>query len=161
MNATCSHYEQEEEAEEDGEVFLDESDGIQEIPIDEEELPDAEDGLVSDVDDIVGGPDDSIHIFTGHSGRVMVPGGSPFDFLGGFIFIHKEGMIDGTVPFTILSAPLFQSPIKFRQNVVIVLDFYVLGSIVSYLKYPSRALDILARVQHLSPNQLSVLGKLW
>ncbi|KAA3456302.1 angio-associated migratory cell protein-like [Gossypium australe] len=52
------------EDEEQGEVFFDESDIINEIDVDEEDLPDAEDDIVED-------SDDSIHIFTGHTEFVV------------------------------------------------------------------------------------------
>ncbi|XP_039062113.1 angio-associated migratory cell protein-like [Hibiscus syriacus] len=53
------------EDEEQGEVFVDESDIIHEVDVDEEDLPDAEDeDDAEDIDD----QDDSIHIFTGHTG---------------------------------------------------------------------------------------------
>nr|GMD90620.1 angio-associated migratory cell protein [Ipomoea batatas] len=70
-----------EEQDDDGEdVFLDESDIIQEIPVDEEELPDAddEDGDGDDgIEGAVDEEDDSVHIFTGHSGELYAACCSP------------------------------------------------------------------------------------
>ncbi|MBA0740282.1 hypothetical protein Gogos_013497, partial [Gossypium gossypioides] len=60
------------EDEEQGEVFFDESDIIDEIDVDEEDLPDAEDDIVED-------SDDSIHIFTGHTGELYAVACSPTD----------------------------------------------------------------------------------
>ncbi|XP_077250951.1 uncharacterized protein LOC143890236 [Tasmannia lanceolata] len=59
------------------EVFLDENDVIHEITIDEEDLPDVGDDEVSDGDSEE--PDDSIHIFIGHSGEVYTVACSPTD----------------------------------------------------------------------------------
>ncbi|XP_042504634.1 angio-associated migratory cell protein [Macadamia integrifolia] len=63
---------------EEGEVFLDDEDIIQEIPIDEEDLPDAEDDAGSDADDVEE-PDDSMHLFTGHTGELYTVACSPTD----------------------------------------------------------------------------------
>ncbi|MQM07161.1 hypothetical protein Taro_039998 [Colocasia esculenta] len=60
-----------------GEVFLDEDDAIQEIPIHEEDLPEADDEIGLDSDDEE--PDDSIHIFTGHTDEVYTVACSPSD----------------------------------------------------------------------------------
>ncbi|MBA0768031.1 hypothetical protein Gotri_016876 [Gossypium trilobum] len=60
------------EDEEQGEVFFDESDIIDEIDVDEEDLPDAEDDIVED-------SDDSIHIFNGHTGELYAVACSPTD----------------------------------------------------------------------------------
>ncbi|TYH54824.1 hypothetical protein ES332_D09G197500v1 [Gossypium tomentosum] len=60
------------EDEEQGEVFFDESDIIDEIDVDEEDLPDAEDDIVED-------SDDSIHIFTGHTGELYAVACNPTD----------------------------------------------------------------------------------
>ncbi|XP_073316957.1 uncharacterized protein [Primulina huaijiensis] len=60
-----------------GEDFLDESDIINEYDVDEEELPDADDEGGSDgEEDVV---DDSIHIFTGHTGELYTAACSPTD----------------------------------------------------------------------------------
>ncbi|KAL8141749.1 hypothetical protein V2J09_014781 [Rumex salicifolius] len=61
-----------EEDEQDGEIFLDESDILHEIPIDDEELPDAEEDEQDE-------PDDSLHIFTGHTEEVFAVACSPTD----------------------------------------------------------------------------------
>ncbi|KAB2066703.1 hypothetical protein ES319_A09G179100v1 [Gossypium barbadense] len=61
-----------QEDKEQGEVFFDESDIIDEIDVDEEDLPDAEDDIVED-------SDDSIHIFTGHTGELYAVACSPTD----------------------------------------------------------------------------------
>ncbi|MQL95166.1 hypothetical protein Taro_027828 [Colocasia esculenta] len=62
---------------EQGEVFLDQDDIIQEIAVDEEDLPDADDEIGSDADDE--DADDSIHIFTGHTDEVYTVACSPSD----------------------------------------------------------------------------------
>ncbi|CAI9115643.1 OLC1v1016607C1 [Oldenlandia corymbosa var. corymbosa] len=59
-------------------VFLDENDIIGEIPIDEEELPDADDIDGSDAE-ISDGPDDAVHIFQGHADEVFTVACSPTD----------------------------------------------------------------------------------
>ncbi|XP_031258527.1 angio-associated migratory cell protein [Pistacia vera] len=62
-----------------GEVFLDESDIIHEVAVDDEELPDVDDDENdSDVEN-ADQPDDSTHIFTGHTGEVYVVACSPMD----------------------------------------------------------------------------------
>ncbi|KAJ3683167.1 hypothetical protein LUZ60_013394 [Juncus effusus] len=64
----------------DGEVFIDEQDIIQEIPIDEEELPDRDDDMESDdgaPEEPI--PDDSIYSFNGHSDEVYAVACSPVD----------------------------------------------------------------------------------
>ncbi|XP_021300089.1 angio-associated migratory cell protein [Herrania umbratica] len=63
------------EDDEKGEVFLDESDIIHEVDVDEEDLPDADD----DDAEIAEEPDDSIHIFTGHTGELYAVACSPTD----------------------------------------------------------------------------------
>lgn len=59
-----------------GDVFIDESDIVDEVTIDEEDLPDAEDDTAFDAesDD---GVDDSMHIFTGHTGELYTVACSP------------------------------------------------------------------------------------
>ncbi|XVF29932.1 hypothetical protein REPUB_Repub16aG0013500 [Reevesia pubescens] len=64
------------EDEEQGEVFLDESDIIDEVDVDDEDLPDAED---EDDSEHIEEPDDSIHIFTGHTGELYAVACSPTD----------------------------------------------------------------------------------
>ncbi|XP_054822976.1 uncharacterized protein LOC129321280 [Prosopis cineraria] len=59
------------------EVFLDESDIIQEVALDNEDLPDA-DEEESDMEQVEE-PDDSVHIFTGHSGELYAVACSPTD----------------------------------------------------------------------------------
>ncbi|KAL2906726.1 Angio-associated migratory cell protein [Bienertia sinuspersici] len=68
----------EQEAEEHGDVFLDESDIIQEIPFDEEELPEADEEHASDEehDEVA---EDSMHIFTGHTDELYTVACSPTD----------------------------------------------------------------------------------
>ncbi|KAJ6952557.1 hypothetical protein NC653_041632 [Populus alba x Populus x berolinensis] len=61
-----------EEEDDQGEVFLDDSDIIDEVAVDEEDLPDADD---DDDDDT----DDSMHIFTGHTGELYTVSCSPTD----------------------------------------------------------------------------------
>ncbi|KAK4279913.1 hypothetical protein QN277_011613 [Acacia crassicarpa] len=58
------------------EVFLDETDIIQEVALDNEDLPDADED--SDME-LVEEPDDSMHIFTGHSGELYTVACSPTD----------------------------------------------------------------------------------
>ncbi|KAL8488903.1 hypothetical protein ACS0TY_024993 [Phlomoides rotata] len=58
-------------------TFLDESDIINEYDIDEEELPDADEEGGSDGEEEFDGTDDSIHIFTGHTGELYVAACSP------------------------------------------------------------------------------------
>ncbi|KAI4350270.1 hypothetical protein L6164_004741 [Bauhinia variegata] len=60
----------------DNDVFLDESDIIHEVDMDNEDLPDADDE--SDIEN-VDEPDDSVHIFTGHSGELYTVVCSPTD----------------------------------------------------------------------------------
>ncbi|KAF1882374.1 hypothetical protein Lal_00039021 [Lupinus albus] len=57
------------------EVFLDESDIIHEVPIDNEDLPDADDSDSEHVEEF----DDSVHIFTGHTGELYSVACSPTD----------------------------------------------------------------------------------
>ncbi|XP_039050861.1 angio-associated migratory cell protein isoform X2 [Hibiscus syriacus] len=64
------------EEEEQGEVFVEESDIINEVDVDEEDLPDAEDE--DDTEDMED-QDDSIHIFTGHTGELYAVACSPTD----------------------------------------------------------------------------------
>ncbi|KAF6149298.1 hypothetical protein GIB67_026154 [Kingdonia uniflora] len=58
-----------------GEFFIDEDDVLEEINIDEEDLPDAteEGGSDGDIDDV----DDSVHLFTGHAGELYTVACSP------------------------------------------------------------------------------------
>ncbi|KAL5708397.1 hypothetical protein ACHQM5_019196 [Ranunculus cassubicifolius] len=60
-----------DEEHDDQDVFLDESDVLEEINIDEEDLPDAGDG--GDEEEI----DDSVHLFTGHTGELYALASSP------------------------------------------------------------------------------------
>ncbi|KAH6789896.1 transducin family protein / WD-40 repeat family protein [Perilla frutescens var. frutescens] len=61
-------------------TFIDESDIINEYEIDEEELPDAdEEEGGSDGEEEFDGVDDSIHIFTGHTGELYTAACSPTD----------------------------------------------------------------------------------
>ncbi|GAB2302528.1 hypothetical protein Dimus_036534 [Dionaea muscipula] len=78
MNTPNFEQEDEEHGGEE-EVFLDESDIIEEIPIDEEELPDVDGDRFSDAGDDAMEPDDSMHIFTGHSGELYTVACSPVD----------------------------------------------------------------------------------
>ncbi|KMZ70688.1 WD-40 repeat-containing protein [Zostera marina] len=69
---------------EDGDVFLEEDDVIQEIHFDEEELPEADandngDGDDDDFEMEEEEPDDSVHVFTGHTGEVYAVACSPTD----------------------------------------------------------------------------------
>ncbi|KAK8685247.1 hypothetical protein V6N13_041252 [Hibiscus sabdariffa] len=64
------------EDEEQGDVFVDESDIIHEVDVDEEDLPDAED---EDDTENIEDQDDSIHIFTGHTGELYAVACSPTD----------------------------------------------------------------------------------
>ncbi|KAK4798892.1 hypothetical protein SAY86_024257 [Trapa natans] len=67
-----------DEEDDQGEVFLDESDIIDEVPIDDEDLPDADEE--EEDDDIVSDEaDDSVHIFTGHTGELYTVACSPND----------------------------------------------------------------------------------
>nr|ABS32230.1 transducin family protein [Carica papaya]ABY60781.1 transducin family protein [Carica papaya] len=66
------------EEDDQGEVFIDESDVIHEFTVDEEDLPDAEDDASSDAENIEE-PDDSMHIFTGHTGELYAVACSPTD----------------------------------------------------------------------------------
>ncbi|KAF8411539.1 hypothetical protein HHK36_004093 [Tetracentron sinense] len=52
-----------------GEVFLDEDDIVHDITVDDEDLPDADDEAGSDSEDTEE-PDDSMHLFTGHTSKV-------------------------------------------------------------------------------------------
>lgn len=61
-----------------GEVFLDEDDILEEIPVDEEDLPDVDDEIGSD-GDAAEEPDDSVHVFTGHADEVFAVVCSPTD----------------------------------------------------------------------------------
>ncbi|KAL6525373.1 hypothetical protein OROHE_015680 [Orobanche hederae] len=61
------------------ETFIDESDIINEYDIDEEELPDADEEGGSDGDEEFDEVDDSIHIFTGHTGELYTATCSPTD----------------------------------------------------------------------------------
>ncbi|XP_040971489.1 angio-associated migratory cell protein isoform X3 [Gossypium hirsutum] len=62
--------------EEQGQVFVDESDIIHEVDVDEEDLPDADD---EDDTENIKDTDDSIHIFTGHTGELYAVACSPTD----------------------------------------------------------------------------------
>ncbi|KAF9597353.1 hypothetical protein IFM89_017256 [Coptis chinensis] len=73
MNANSSH--SDEEGEQGDRVFLDENDVIEEVNIDEEDLPDADDENESEYD--VDETDDSIHLFTGHTGELYTVATSP------------------------------------------------------------------------------------
>uniref|UniRef100_A0A2N9FZF7 Uncharacterized protein n=1 Tax=Fagus sylvatica TaxID=28930 RepID=A0A2N9FZF7_FAGSY len=77
MDAPPSHHEEEDD---DDQLFLDESDIIEEVPFDEEDLPDADDEAVSDAE-ILEEPedDDSVHVFTGHTGELYTVACSPTD----------------------------------------------------------------------------------
>ncbi|XP_073051894.1 uncharacterized protein [Primulina eburnea] len=61
------------------EVFIDENDIINEYDVDEEELPDADDGGGTDGEEDSDIVDDSIHIFTGHTGELYAVACSPTD----------------------------------------------------------------------------------
>ncbi|KAG9447550.1 hypothetical protein H6P81_013678 [Aristolochia fimbriata] len=63
--------------EDHGEVFLEDGDVIQEINVDDEDLPDADETIDSDTD--FEEPDDSLHTFTGHSGELYAVACSPTD----------------------------------------------------------------------------------
>ncbi|KAJ4701187.1 angio-associated migratory cell protein [Melia azedarach] len=62
-----------------GEVFLDESDIIHEVTIDDEDLPDIDDDEAGSDPENSEQPDDSEHIFTGHSGELYTVACSPTD----------------------------------------------------------------------------------
>ncbi|XP_050269229.1 uncharacterized protein LOC126713515 isoform X1 [Quercus robur] len=80
MNRASPHHEEEEEEEEnDTQVFLDESDIIHEVPLDEEDLPDADDEAASDAEVFEEPDDDSVHVFTGHTGELYTVACSPTD----------------------------------------------------------------------------------
>lgn len=64
--------------EDQGEIFLEEDDIIHEINVDEEDLPDVDEEAGSDADDTEGA-DDSVHIFTGHTGELYTVACSPTD----------------------------------------------------------------------------------
>lgn len=67
------------EEDDHGDVFLDEDDVIREITVDDEDLPDAEEeGAGSDAE-FADEADDSIHIFTGHTGELYTVACSPTD----------------------------------------------------------------------------------
>ncbi|KAI5676777.1 hypothetical protein M9H77_07727 [Catharanthus roseus] len=78
MNAPASGHDDDGIVEEGEEVFLEEGDIIEEIPVDEEELPDTDDeeGSDSEVSDEA---DDSLHTFTGHTGELYTVACSPTD----------------------------------------------------------------------------------
>ncbi|CAL5348704.1 unnamed protein product [Camellia sinensis] len=73
-----SHDNDDEDQEEGGEVFLHESDILHEIPVDDEDLPDADDEAGSDAEPLEE-DDDSMHIFTGHTGELYTVACSPTD----------------------------------------------------------------------------------
>uniref|UniRef100_A0A5B6Z278 Putative angio-associated migratory cell protein n=1 Tax=Davidia involucrata TaxID=16924 RepID=A0A5B6Z278_DAVIN len=64
--------------EDHGEVFLDESDIIHEVTVDDEDLPDADDDAGSDAE-FIDEADDSMHIFTGHTSELYTVACSPTD----------------------------------------------------------------------------------
>ncbi|GFS46744.1 transducin family protein [Actinidia rufa] len=68
-----------DDEEDQGEIFLDESDIIHEIAVDDEDLPDADDEAGSDDAEDVEEVDDSMHIFTGHTGELYAVACSPTD----------------------------------------------------------------------------------
>ncbi|PIA53459.1 hypothetical protein AQUCO_00900209v1 [Aquilegia coerulea] len=61
----------------EGEIYLEENDIIDEINVDEEDLPDVGDDNEAEYD--VDEPDDSIHLFTGHQGELYTVASSPTD----------------------------------------------------------------------------------
>ncbi|KAH9625680.1 hypothetical protein KSS87_022715 [Heliosperma pusillum] len=67
-----------DDSEDHGDIFIDDSDILQEINIDEEELPDADEQQGSDDEDTEEA-DDSMHTFTGHTGEVYAVACSPTD----------------------------------------------------------------------------------
>ncbi|XP_068666419.1 uncharacterized protein [Aristolochia californica] len=66
-----------EEKDDHGEVFLDDDDVLEEINVDEEDLPDADETVGSDTD--FEEPDDSLHTFTGHNDELYAVACSPTD----------------------------------------------------------------------------------
>ncbi|XP_057427558.1 uncharacterized protein LOC130720873 [Lotus japonicus] len=65
-----------DDEDDDNEVFLDESDIMHEVSFDNEDLPDADDDSETEhVDEV----DDSVHIFTGHTGELYSVACSPTD----------------------------------------------------------------------------------
>ncbi|KAK1323674.1 hypothetical protein QJS10_CPA02g01496 [Acorus calamus] len=68
-----------EDEDEYGDVYVDEGDVIQEITVDDEDLPEADDEVASDIDGDEA--DDSIHTFTGHTGEIYTVACSPTDAL--------------------------------------------------------------------------------
>ncbi|KAK9272978.1 hypothetical protein L1049_003358 [Liquidambar formosana] len=62
-----------------GEVFLDENDIIHEVTVDDEDLPDVDDEAVGSDGETVEEDDDSMHIFTGHTGELYAVACSPTD----------------------------------------------------------------------------------
>lgn len=77
MNAPSPAHDEDPVGDEE-QVFLDENDIVQEIPVDEEELPDVDNDEGSDAEP-PDEPDDSIHIFTGHTGELYAVACSPTD----------------------------------------------------------------------------------
>ncbi|KAL6318264.1 hypothetical protein AAG906_035807 [Vitis piasezkii] len=73
MNDPAHH----DEDEDQGDVFIDENDVVQEITVDDEDLPDVE-GEDDDAEDFEEA-DDSMHIFTGHTGELYTVACSPMD----------------------------------------------------------------------------------
>ncbi|KAL6213837.1 hypothetical protein ACLB2K_013276 [Fragaria x ananassa] len=67
-----AHGVREEEDDDQGEVYIDEADIINEVYVDEEDLPDVDDEVVDEADD-------SLHIFTGHTGELYTVVCSPTD----------------------------------------------------------------------------------
>uniref|UniRef100_A0A1J3J0N6 Angio-associated migratory cell protein n=1 Tax=Noccaea caerulescens TaxID=107243 RepID=A0A1J3J0N6_NOCCA len=65
--------------EDQGEVFLDESDIIHEVDVDEEDLPDVDDNDNDNDDEEFDENDDSVHTFTGHTGELYTLACSPTD----------------------------------------------------------------------------------
>ncbi|XP_060970572.1 uncharacterized protein LOC115725583 [Cannabis sativa] len=71
----------ENENDDHGEVFLDESDILQEINVDDEDLPDVDDEEGASEAEMADEPDDSMHIFTGHTDKLYSVACSPTDAL--------------------------------------------------------------------------------
>ncbi|KAK1289577.1 hypothetical protein QJS10_CPB18g00179 [Acorus calamus] len=75
-----------------GDVYVDEGDVIQEITVDDEDLPEADDEVASDIDGDEA--DDSIHTFTGHTGHKDSISAVAFSADGQFL---ASGSLDGLV----------------------------------------------------------------
>ncbi|KAK6938204.1 LOW QUALITY PROTEIN: WD40 repeat [Dillenia turbinata] len=67
------------EEDDDGEVFIDESDVIHEVNVDEEDLPDVDDEEGAGAEVFDDEDDDSMHAFTGHTGELYTVACSPTD----------------------------------------------------------------------------------